>query len=343
VNLSVLGPIRVTVGERVIRLPAKQQILLAVLALQPDATVSNDRLMAALWGEDASPTALKTLQSHVFQLRQVIASIETDGRGYRLRIDPQAVDARRFEALLDEARSSTAPDPRAATTALTQALALWRGPSLPDVGDEPVATAELERLLERRHAAFDDLVRLRLSLGEYGEVVPELRRELRESPYQERLWASLLVALSRSGRKAEALLAYREATDALRRELDVEPGAELQALAASIRDGTPDRGGTPQSSPAGPGVIGSGSVDVRQEAGPAPVIGHRPFARRFPSRVLALGVVAVTGVLVLAGTQLLPIVSTSRGPVSSTSALSSPNLAVVADSLGAMDWLNSSS
>lgn len=337
VDISVLGPLRVTVEERVIRLPAKQQILLAVLALQPDATVSNDRLMAALWGEDASPTALKTLQSHVFQLRQVIASIETDGRGYRLRIDPQALDARRFEALLDEARSSTAPDPRAATTALTQALALWRGPSLPDVGDEPVATAELERLLERRHAAFDDLVRLRMSLGEYGEVVPELRRELRESPYQERLWASLLVALSRSGRKAEALLAYREATEALRRELDVEPGAELQALAASIRDGSPDRGGTPQSSPAGPGVIGSGFGDVRQEAGPAPVIGHRPLARRFTSRVLALGGVAVAGLLVLAGTQLLPMVSTSRGPASSTSPLRSPNLAVVADSLGAMD------
>jgi DNA-binding SARP family transcriptional activator len=185
-EISVLGPLRVTVGDRVVRLPAKQQTLLAVLALQPNATVSNDRLMAALWGEDASPTALKTLQSHVFQLRQVIASIETDGRGYRLRIDSRSVDAGRFVGLLEEARAMPATDARAATAALTQALALWRGPSLPDVGEEPVATAELERLLERRHAAFDELVRLRMSLGECGEVVPELRRELRESPYQER-------------------------------------------------------------------------------------------------------------------------------------------------------------
>ena len=51
-EISVLGPLRVTVRDRVIPLPAKQQILLAVLALQPNATVSNDRLMVALWGED---------------------------------------------------------------------------------------------------------------------------------------------------------------------------------------------------------------------------------------------------------------------------------------------------
>jgi YVTN family beta-propeller protein len=337
VDISVLGPLRVTVGDRVVRLPAKQQTLLAVLALQPNATVSNDRLMAALWGEDASPTALKTLQSHVFQLRQVIASIETDGRGYRLRIDSRSVDAGRFVGLLEEARAMPATDARAATAALTQALALWRGPSLPDVGEEPVATAELERLLERRHAAFDELVRLRMSLGEYAEVVPELRRELRESPYQERLWSSLLVALSRSGRRSEALLAYREATEALRRELDVEPGDELQALAASIREGTPDHGGTPPSQPAASAVVGSGSADVRHEAGSASVIDHRPSGRRFPSRVLALGVVVVAGVLILAGTRLLPTFSTSPGPASSTSASSSPNLAVVADSLGAMD------
>lgn len=343
VHISVLGPLRVTVGERVIRLPAKQQILLAVLALQPDATVSNDRLMAALWGEDASPTALKTLQSHVFQLRQVIASIETDGRGYRLRIDPQAVDARRFEALLGEARSSLADDPRAATVALTQALLLWRGPSLPDVGEEPVATAELERLLERRHSAFDDLVRLRLSLGEYAEVVPELRRELRESPYQERLWASLLVALSRSGRKAEALLAYREATEALRRELDVEPGDELQALAASIREGSPerdgaaDRGGSLQTAAAGSAIGRPGSADVLAGTGPASKIDRRPLARRLPRTVVAAGVLVVAAVFVLAGTQLLPAFSTSRAPTSSTNASNAPALVVAADSLGAMD------
>ena len=39
------------------------------------------------------------------------------------------------------------------------------------------------------------------------------------------------------GQRTQALLAYRDAEAALRRELDVEPSRELQELAARIRDG----------------------------------------------------------------------------------------------------------
>ncbi len=121
VDIGILGPLRVAVDDREVRLPAKQQVLLAVLALD-QRTVSAERLMTALWGEDVSPTALRTLQSHVFQLRRAIAAgaavlragpdaadlpqaragdgptIETDGRGYRLRVDPDAIDGRRSKA-----------------------------------------------------------------------------------------------------------------------------------------------------------------------------------------------------------------------------------------------------
>jgi YVTN family beta-propeller protein len=217
--------------------------------------------MTALWGDDASPTALRTLQSHVFQLRRSLAtsgaaeeatgsaevpsddawSIETDGRGYRLRIDAEGIDARRFEHLLGEAQAKARDEPRAGITALVRALELWRGPDLPDVGGEAIATAELERLVELRHGAFDELVRQRIALGEATDVIPELRRELRSYPYREPLWGSLMLALDASGRKAEALLAYREATAALRQELDVEPDAELRMLADRIRDGSNPR------------------------------------------------------------------------------------------------------
>ena len=69
-RISVLGPPRLTVGDRQVPLPAKQAILLAILALQPHRTVSTDRLIEALWGEDAPPDLVKTLQTHVFQLRR---------------------------------------------------------------------------------------------------------------------------------------------------------------------------------------------------------------------------------------------------------------------------------
>ena len=250
-EIRVLGPLLVTIGGRVIRLPAKQQILVAVLALEPNTTVSTDRLMTALWGEDVSPNALATLQSHVFQLRRTVAAersrtgatpdagdvaVETDGRGYRLRIGPERIDAQRFHALVGEARTLAGDDPRAAVARLELALALWRRPGIPEVGEEPGAVAELERLAELRNAAVDQLVTLHLALGDAADMIPELRRELREAPYREPLWAGLMTALAATGRKAEALIAYRDATEALRRELDVEPSEELQALAARIRD-----------------------------------------------------------------------------------------------------------
>src|SRR5215475_9230626 len=108
VGIGILGPLRVTVDDHDVRLPAKQQVLLTLLALDRD-TVSTERLMTALWGEDAAPDTLRTLQTHVFLLRRALAPepdeersrsgpptvepaiIETDGRGYRLRLDAGAV------------------------------------------------------------------------------------------------------------------------------------------------------------------------------------------------------------------------------------------------------------
>ena len=147
-----------------------------------------------------------------------------------------------FLALVSEARSASDARPEDAAARLTEALALWRGPDVAEVGGEPAATAEIERLQEVRTSAVDELVRIRLGLGETDALVADLRKAVSEAPYREQLWASLMLALARSGQRAQALLAYRDAEAALRRELDVEPSRELQELAARIRDGRPIAG-----------------------------------------------------------------------------------------------------
>ncbi len=248
-RISVLGPPRLTVGDRQVPLPAKQAILLAILALQPHRTVSTDRLIEALWGEDAPPDLVKTLQTHVFQLRRRLepgeeaadgaATIVTEGHGYRLEAGPKVVDASAFLALVSDARSIVDVKPEHAAALLSEALALWRGPDVAEVGGEPAATAEIERLQEVRTSAVDELVRVRLGLGETDALVADLRKAVSEAPYREQLWAGLMLALARSGQRAQALLAYRDAEAALRRELDVEPSRELQDLEARIRDEDP--------------------------------------------------------------------------------------------------------
>ena len=138
--------------------------------------------------------------------------------------------------LLEAARADGA-DPRTAIALLQRALGLWRGPGVADVGDEPAVLAEIQQLEWLRLSAVEDLARLRLALGEHELVVPELRRALAETPYNEQLWASLMIALARCGKRAEALIAFQQARAALRVELDIEPGRELQELALRLREG----------------------------------------------------------------------------------------------------------
>jgi YVTN family beta-propeller protein len=335
-GISVLGPLRLSIGNRQVPLPAKQAILLAILALQPNRTVSTDRLIEALWGEDASPDLVKTLQTHVFQLRRRLeptaaetddaATIVTEGRGYRLEARPNAIDASVFLGLVAEARSVSDADPTRAAATLSEALALWRGPDVAEVGGEPSATAEIERLQEVRTSAVDELIRVRLALGETDALIADLRKAVSEAPYREQLWASLMLALARSGQRAQALLAYRDAQAALRRELDVEPSRELQELAARIRDDDPSLAhGVHEAAPAPPTPRADVASDARASG---TRVGDRDPASAFRLRrmvpVIAVGVVAIAAVVVV-----------GRAWMDGTTTL--PEVPLVADSLAGMD------
>ena len=110
-----------------------------------------------------------------------------------------------------------------------EALALWRGPPLSDVADEPFAAAEIRRLEELWLGAPSS--RRRRS----GRRAPPrgrrpARRLVAEHPLRERLHAQRMLALYRSGRQADALEAYPEARRTLVEQVGVEPGPELRRL-----------------------------------------------------------------------------------------------------------------
>ena len=122
----------------------------------------------------------------------------------------------------------------AAASLLREALGLWRGGAFEEFLDTDVGAAESDRLAELRLAALEDRVEADLRLGRHRELVAELEGLVREQPLRERLWAQLLLALYRSGRQADALLAYQRARSVLVEELGIDPGAELRRLHAAI-------------------------------------------------------------------------------------------------------------
>ncbi len=227
-EINVLGPVEVSAGGRPVAIGAgKPRALLALLALHEGSTVSTDRLVAGLWGEQPPATAAKMVQLAVSQLRKALADgedgaeIVTRGRGYELRLGNGELDARRVEALMAAGR------PR-------EALALWRGEPLADVADEPFAVGEIRRLEELHLAAVELAIDQDLALGRHREVVGELDTLAAEEPLRERLHAQRMLALYRSGRQAEALEVYRVARRALVEAIGVEPGPELRRLHEAI-------------------------------------------------------------------------------------------------------------
>jgi predicted ATPase/DNA-binding SARP family transcriptional activator len=255
-TFGVLGPVEVRPAAGApVQLAPSVRALLARLALAPGRVVSVDALTDALWGEDLPADAGNALQLRVSKLRRALVAagvrgdvLVTQAPGYRLAVYPGEVDALRFEELVRRARSLTA-EPADALAVLDEALALWRGPALADVGDVEWAAAEGVRLEELRIAALEDRLELLLETGRHAEATPELERLAALHPLRERLHRLLVVALYRGGRQADALAAYHRLRERLADELGIDPAPELQALATAVlRQQVPE----PRAAPAAP-------------------------------------------------------------------------------------------
>jgi DNA-binding SARP family transcriptional activator len=239
VKYRILGPLEVSgIDPSVLRRP-KPRALLALLLLHPNEVLSVDRIVEALWGEEPPAKAVGSLQNFVSALRKALGpeTLETHPPGYVLRVGPAELDLARFESLVRQAEGPPAAE---RAELLREALALWRGDPLSDLGDEPFAQSELRRLEELRLVALEERIDADLALGQHARVVGELESLVGEHPLREPLRGQLMLALYRSGRQANALQVYREGHRLLDEELGLEPGEELQRLERAILQHDPD-------------------------------------------------------------------------------------------------------
>lgn len=200
---------------------ARTQALLAALAMSPGSPVPVTRLVELVWGDAPPRTVSKTLQWHIARLRKGLgaAAIVRTGAAYRLDVLPEAVDVGRFRQHL-----------RAGDT--TAALAEWTGVPLAGVDAQGLA-ATVDGLTEQWLGAVEaDLVR-RVD-AEPHAAVAALTELVGRYPLREGLWALLMTALARTGRRGDALAAYRQARHHLVEELGIEPGPRLRALESLI-------------------------------------------------------------------------------------------------------------
>lgn len=246
VEFAILGPLEARRGgDELIPLGRpKQRAVLAVLVLHANQVVSLDRLLALLWSTGSS-RSIGAAQVYVSNLRRALEPdrpprtpariLISQAGGYRLAVDPAAVDAVRFETETAAGIRLLAQErPEAARDTLTGALALWRGSALADFAFEEFAQLEAERLEKLRLVAVEARLDAELALGEHVSAVPRLEQLVAEHPLRERLWAMLMLALYRSGRQADALRTYQRCRASLAAELGIDPGPELRRLEATV-------------------------------------------------------------------------------------------------------------
>ncbi|HEV8278193.1 MAG TPA: BTAD domain-containing putative transcriptional regulator, partial [Streptosporangiaceae bacterium] len=306
-DFGILGPLEVWRSGYAVPLGGpRQRAVLALLLLEANRAVSMDRLAEDLWGGHPPEGWATTVQTYVFHLRHALepdrargvagAVLVTKGRGYLLRVDPEQLDAARFQDGFTTGRAALEAGRYAeASEQLRQALELWRGPVLADLADYAFTRPEAARLEELRLAAVEARIDADLALGRHDALTAELEQLAAEHPLRERLHGQLMLALYRCSRQAEALAAYRRVRDLLAGELGIDPGEPLQRLHASVlaHDPALDWNGG-RETPADGHAPGAGAPTAAPESRPSgvqPVTADRESAwvRRRGRRLLAIG------------------------------------------------------
>ncbi|MBL7254532.1 AfsR/SARP family transcriptional regulator [Paractinoplanes lichenicola] len=203
-----------------------------MLLLHAGRVLGVGALADAVWGADPPATAKGQLQTCVSRLRRLLpgGAIRSDPAGYCLTPGPGELDVAEFTWLADQARR------RQDAGLYRRALDLWRGDAAAGIDSHGVRLAA--DVLDQQHiAVLEDWAELELAAGHDRDLVGALFTAVDRFPLQERLSGQLMRALHRSGRPADALAEYRRVRSALREELGLDPGRDLQELHTSMLTG----------------------------------------------------------------------------------------------------------
>ncbi|WP_043731156.1 AfsR/SARP family transcriptional regulator [Kutzneria sp. 744] len=240
-RFTLLGPVRVWRGDRELTLgPPQRKAILATLLLRADQVVSASELVDAVWGESAPASVHGVVQTHVSMLRSVLeperprrgqaSVLRSVGNGYSVAVGAATYDLREFEKTLELARQQREEgNARDAVEWYAKALAMWQGEPLSAIPG-PGAVIERARLNEIVLGVQEERLELMVALGRHTAAVTELSALTSAHPVRERLRALHMKALSRSGRRADALQVYTDTRRVMVDELGIEPGSELREL-----------------------------------------------------------------------------------------------------------------
>ena len=232
-SIGILGPLVIeSADSRLGKLPKKARALLSYLAAQSGRTVSRERLADLLWPYQGSEQARHSLRNCLLELRKALganAALHLVADYANCRIQQVVVDLDQLERLCRSQQRSE----------LQTAADLYRGEFLADfhIASEPFQewlAAERDRTLAVVCDVLHRLTAEQDAAGEHDAAIRSGRRLVMLDPLCEAGQRALMRAYAHAGRRGEALRQYKSCNETLKRELEVTPDAETQALANEI-------------------------------------------------------------------------------------------------------------
>jgi DNA-binding SARP family transcriptional activator len=231
-HVCILGPcvVRLAETDEPFEPSLTQRRIIARLAVAQGGVVLADELIDVVWAGDPPRTATAALQNQIARLRDRLGStsIDTVTAGYRLML-PTDLDLLRTalndaDAALREGHHTDADD------AAARGLQLWRGRALSELDHWRDAVSTRQWLNETHRALEDIRLDAAIASGRLAWAIPEAERLVAQQPDDELRWARLVAALSRSGRRGDALATLERARRHLAESLGLDLGDELRAV-----------------------------------------------------------------------------------------------------------------
>jgi ATP/maltotriose-dependent transcriptional regulator MalT/DNA-binding SARP family transcriptional activator len=246
-RVRTLGGFALMRGEVPVELsgkgPGRPLELLKVLVAMGADNVRADQLADALWPHMEADYAHKSFTATLHRLRRMLeddsALLLRDGR-LTLNRTRVWLDTRALERVMDDA-DAPLRDPDAATSRETlaavteEALALYRGPFLPDESEQPAYIACRENVRARLLRFLGRIARYWEEHGAPRVALDCYLRCTQADDTCEPLYRQLMLAYQRHGDVAEAIATYERLRTVLAARTKCIPSPETQALYASLR------------------------------------------------------------------------------------------------------------
>ncbi|MEM7798446.1 MAG: tetratricopeptide repeat protein [Chloroflexota bacterium] len=237
-EIHMLGTFEARLGDRLINnFPtAKVRALLAYLAAEGDHIHTRTALATLVWGDVDEASARSNLRNLLFRLRKVLKE-ESDNlltvsrSDIEFHIDRATIDLHTFSRLTQSDRRED----------LEMAATLYRGEFLTglEISGAPAFDEWLINKREQLHqqilTTLSQLTELYFAEQAYAPALETASRQLALEAWRESAFRQLMRIHSASGNRAAALAQYDRCVTVLEAELGVEPSAETEQLASSIR------------------------------------------------------------------------------------------------------------